>query len=297
MEAFNFIKRRHYPVIGGSPDYGKISTLIGESRAGKSAVAKKYLQEFPPSVGPCGMNRPVLYVMIPTDTERALLSAICNAMGMKPTLRMSNPVLWTNIESALPQQKVELLLFDEVNTVVADGKKQSVTFSLNIFRKLTDLCHINIVCIGLEETYQILASDPQIRGRGGLRCHVVRPYSWDNEEERRLFRLLCDEFDHRLPFDDRSNLASPWTAHRLFYSSRGGVIGQLSDFLFDAGSLALNEGATAIAVRHFAQVYEDLKGPGSTFNPWTCEDMSRAPKLEKANPFEGKSSREVLKKS
>lgn len=296
-DAFNFIKRRHYPVDGGLPDHGSLAVLIGESRAGKTAVAHMYAKEHTPSVGKVGMIYPVLYVSISIEGYRALLSEIANALGLKFSLRINNPTLQSMIFQALIDQKVELLIFDEVNTIIADGNRRTTSSTLNLFRKIVDQCQLNILCIGLEETYNILVEDPQITGRGGLHCHVVKPYSWNSPEEQTFFRLLCDEFDRRLPFDQRSKLASPWVAHRLFWSSRGGIVGRLNNFIFDAGCLAINDGAEAITVGHFAQVYEDMKAPGEVFNPWTCEDMSKAPKLGGKNRFDGRSPRDTFSKS
>jgi hypothetical protein len=277
-DAWNFLKRAHYPVDGGRPDFGCISTLVGESRAGKTSVATRYMQDHPPSVFDGGMAYPVLYVNIPIDGQRALLGFIADALGLKYSLRINNPTLLLKIMKALVDQKVELLIFDEVNTVVAADNKRALVYSLDLLRKLLDSCQLNIVCIGLSETYGLLASDPQITGRGGLPYQIVRPYTWENEEERKLFRLLCHEFDLRLPFNQRSNLQDNWFSHRLYYSSRGGIVGRLRDFLYSAGCLAINDGTEAVESRHFAEAYEKIKPWGQTFNPW-LHDLAQAPAL------------------
>jgi hypothetical protein len=276
-EAFAAIRRAHYPVIGGEPDYGSISVLAGESRAGKSYAARRYMKEFLPIVGEGGMSFPVLYVDIPIDGQRAMLESLADALALKFSLRVNTPGLVTMILKGLKQQKVELLILDEVNTIVHPSNKRGISYALNLFRKILNECRLNIVCIGLEETYDLLAADPQLTGRGGLPCEIVRPYSWASEEEQMLFRLLCDEFDRLLPFTNRSNLKSVWFAHRLFYSSKGGNIGRLKDFLYSAGCLAINDASEAVEVRHLAQAYERTKARGVEFNPWV-HDMENAPK-------------------
>jgi putative transposase len=203
-EASNAIRRTHYPVIGGEPDYGSITVLAGESRAGKSYAARRYMREFPPIMGEGGMSFPVLYADIPIDGQRAMLESMADALALKFSLHVNNHGLATMILKGLKQQKVELLILDEVNTIVYPGNKKGINYALTLFRKILNECRLNIVCIGLEETYDLLAADPQLTGRGGLPCVIIRPYSWESEEEQMLFRLLCDEFDRRLPFTNKS---------------------------------------------------------------------------------------------
>jgi Bacterial TniB protein len=295
-DAWQAIRRSHYPVDGGQPDYGSISVIAGESRAGKTSVALRYMKDHPPTITNDGMIYPVLYVNIPIDGQRALLGFIADALGIKYSLRINNPTLQMMILKGLRDQKVEMLIFDEVNTIYATENRRTVVYTLNLFRKIVDHCKLNIVCIGLEETYELLAADPQLTGRGGLPYQIVRPYSWDCEDERKLFRLLCDEFDRKLPFNQRSNLQSSWFAQRLFYSSKGGIIGRLSDFLYRAGCLAINDGSDAIEVRHFAEAYERIKERGTEYNPW-IHDPSLAPKEVSASVTRsGRSPRELFSK-
>jgi hypothetical protein len=295
-EAWNFIRRAHYPVEGGTNDFGCISALIGESRAGKTSVAKRYMDSYPPNVVEGGLTYPVIYVNIPIDGQRALLEFIADALAVKHTRRTNNPTLQSDILKALVEQKVELLIFDEVNTVVAPDNRRGISYTLNLLRKVLDHARLNIVCIGLEETYDLLVADPQITGRGGLPYLLVRPYSWDHDEERKLFRLLCHQFDKQLPFDEQAGLGSAWFAERLFYSSKGGIIGRLRDFVYSAGCIALNDGSETIKTNHFAQAYEFIKARGVDFNPWV-HDMSKAPKFEDVESrLAGKSPRDVFSK-
>lgn len=294
-DAWNAIRRAHYPVEGGTHDFGCISVLAGESRAGKTSIATRYMQGCPAVVTGGGVITPVVYVNIPIDGQRALLEFIAEALGIKYSLRVNNPTLLSMILKALTDQHVELLIFDELNTVVTTQNRRALPYTLNLLRKLLDHGRLNIVCIGLEETYDLLAADPQLTGRGGLPYQIVKPYSWDNEEERKLFRLLCHQFDKQLPFNRKSDLQSGWFAERLFYSSRGGIIGRLRDFIYSAGCLALNESSEAIGVEHFAQSYEHIKQRGVDFNPWVHE-MTNAPKWKCANSKSNKPLRDTFSK-
>ena len=278
-EAWSAIRRTHYPVEGGAPDHGSISLLAGESSVGKTYVVSRYAKDHPPFMVEGGMIFPAVRVDVPMEGRRGLLEAIAEALQVRHSLRINNPSLLGMVLKALVDHKVELLLFDEVQTVLDEKNRQMVSYMQHLLRKISNLGTLNVICIGLEETYDFMSADPQLSGRG-LNYTIVQPYSWENGEEQKLFRLLCDEFDRLLPFDRRSGLGAQWMAHRLFHVSEGNI-GRLKNFLFQAGCLAINEGTDMIEVGHFAIAYDRIKPRGVEFNPFV-HDMSVAPKREEA---------------
>jgi len=294
-EAWESIRRAHYPVVGGIPDFGSLSVMAGESRAGKSFVAERYVKDHPPIMTDSGMLFPVIRVDVPIDGQRALLESIAEALDLKFSLRINNQALLSMILGAAASQKVELILFDEVQTILSLETPKLVAFARHLFRKLLNMKTLNIICIGLEQTYTFMAADPQLTGRGGLPCEFVRPYSWESADEQKLFRLLCDEFDKRLPFNQRSNFKSVWFAQRLYHATKGNI-GRLSDIIFSAGCLAINDAADSIEVRHFVEVYDRRKSRQVEFNPFV-HDLALAPKAEpESTKLSGVSPRELFSK-
>lgn len=83
-----------------------------------------------------------------------------------------------------------MLLLDEFQEVFRDDNKRLLSFGRGLVRKILNLRTLNVICIGLVETYRLMQSDEQLTGRGGLPYRMLRPYSWDSEEERACFRLL-----------------------------------------------------------------------------------------------------------
>lgn len=293
QDAYKAISRCHYPVIGGNPDTGCISVLAGESRVGKTYVASQYAKSFPSLVNDGGMTFPVLRVDIPIDGKRGLLEAIADALHLKHSLRVNSPSLLGMILRALVDHKVELLIFDEVQTMLNADSRQMVSYARHLFRKISNLGTLNVLCIGLEETYDFMSADPQLAGRG-LSYTIVRPYSWDSEEERQLFRLLCDAFDSLLPFNQRSKLGTTGMAQRLYYASQGNI-GRLKNFIFAAGCIAINDAADSIEVSHFAMAYDYSKPRDVNFNPF-IHDMSTAPHEEPEKSREAKPVRDIFVK-
>jgi hypothetical protein len=282
-EASEGLAEFHYPVRGGLPSQGCVSVLVGDSRTGKTFATKRYAKEFPPTVGESSMIRPVAYVDMPMEGgggPRAILESIANALQLPFSLRVTNPALMNVIMRSLVDQKVELLLLDEFEQVFRENDKRLLGFGRGLIRKLLDLGTLSVVCIGLMPTYYLMQQDPQLTGRGGLPYRILRTYSWDNVEERSAFRLLCDEFDACLPFDERSNLGkSKDLAYRLYMATEGNI-GRLKSLIEAAGAIAINEDTGCIEQHHFAAAHEHRKLPGSTFN-WFIDNPADAPKTKR----------------
>jgi len=276
-EAYGAVRAFHYPVVGGEPDAGRVCVLAGDSRTGKTYALRRYSADHGAYQGAEGMIRPVVYADMPIDcSQRAVLEALAEPLNITNSRRMNNPALFTAILRALVSQEVRLLILDEFQEVFTTSKRGMIRIGQGLLRKILNLGTLNVVCAGLMDTYHQMTGDPQLTGRGGLPYKVLRPYEWEDVEERKLFRLLCDEIDEALPFREKAGLGTVALAHRLFFVTQG-IIGRLTDFVYAAGCLAINDGTDRIELRHFAQAWDMRKPFGTSFNPWT-DDMSLAPK-------------------
>lgn len=275
-EAFDAIKRFHMPVKGGRPDTGAVGVLAGESRTGKTFALEMYARSFPAIQGENGMIRPVVYVDMPSEGGfRSVLQAVADALNVPHTKSMDNGILNKLIQKALLSQQVQLLLLDEFQEVFDISKKAMIAHGRGFLRKILNLGSLNILCAGLLQTYEQMAGDPQLTGRGNLPYKIVRPYDWANDDDRQLFRLLCDSFDDKLPFAERSGLRREAIAQRLHWVSNGNI-GRLKTFIYQAGCLAINDASDRITLDHFAAAYDWTKPLGSKFHPFR-DDMSQAP--------------------
>ena len=300
LEAFDGLGEFHFPVKGGLPSAGRIGALYGDSRAGKTFATKRYAKQFPVLAGETGLIMPVVYADMPMEGgggARAILEALASALEIPLSLKMNNPALTNLILKSLVDRKVELLLLDEFEQVFRKTDGRLAGFGRGLIRKIANLGTLSIMCVGLEDTYDLLRKDPQVEGRGGLPYWYVRPYTWDSVEEQMEFRLLCDEFDRQLPFNNRSGLKTKELAYRLHWVTNGNI-GRLKGLIEAAGALAINEEASRIEVDHFAYAYERRKPPGTPFNPFR-DDMSKAPKPaadEKAGKIKSGTATQVFSK-
>lgn len=267
QQATKALSRFYMPVQGGIHSRGSICALIGPSRTGKSFAANDIVTAHLPRVGQDGVKRPVLLVDCPIEGgTRGILDSIADALGLTLSARMPNANLVNVILRELRRAEVEFVIFDEAQELFPERNKKILAFARGLLRKMLNLNQFNIACIGLPETYFIIAEDPQLFGRGGFEHKHLSPYDWNDPPDQKNFRALCHKFDVEMPFE-KSGFSAPDFAYRLFQAS-GGHIGHLKNYLIDASNRAIDDGSIQVELRHFADAYDARKRPGELFNPF-----------------------------
>lgn len=285
-EATTAISRFHMPVTGGAPDFGVLSILCGDTRTGKTFVLERYANRFPFSTNEKGVVRRVVYVDMPAECNnlRAVVEQIADALNVPYTYRMNTRALIGVVLRRLREQGVELLVLDEFQEAFDSTRKKTLKDVRSLLRKILNLRSLNVCVGGLVETYNLLATDKQLKGRGLLPHHLLRAYDWTNPADQKLFRLLCDSIDDRLPFREKSNLGTIALAQRLYWVTNG-VIGLLKDFIFAAACLAMNADADRIELHFFEEAWDVIKPIGQIFNPFV-DDIKDAPSEKVSVPSE-----------
>lgn len=170
------------------------------------------------------------------------------------------------MQRELLRSEVEFVIFDEAQELFPEKNKKVLSFARKLLRKMLNLQQFSILCIGLPETYSVIAEDSQLIGRGGLPYKRLRPYDWNQQDDQKHFRVLCHKFDEEMPFE-LSGFGSLEFSYRLFKASRG-CIGMLKSYMVAAGNLAIADGSPKVELAHFADAYDERKRPGETRNPF-----------------------------
>jgi hypothetical protein len=287
-DAITAVGGFHMPVEGGDPDFGVLTTLCGDTRTGKTFALERYAKRFPLSNGirrdgSRGVIRRVVYADMPIDCNlRGMAEQIADALNLGHSQRMNTRGLVGAVLLELKQQAVEFLILDEFQEAFDMNRKKTLRDARGFLRKILNLRSLNVCVGGLVETYNLLAADTQLKGRGLLPHHLLHAYEWDDQVDQKLFRLLCASIDDRLPFREESKLGSVALAQRLYWVTDG-VIGLLKEFIFAAACHAMNADADRIENKFLADAWDVRKPIGQTFNPF-LDDLKEAPGKKGTNP-------------
>lgn len=220
-----------YSAIGrpGGPQAGV--RLLAPSYAGKSTVARKYVQEVlergehPPG------TIPVAYAKLdPEGTLGSLATDILKALGAKRPETQTHVKRWERARRIMREKQVRLFLFDEFKRA-----GRSPTISSVIAGKLLDVIDDeegSCACafIGKAAAKSIFKATTDLGNRLDAPVHM-QPLIWASKADREAFTLFADAFDEALVAGGatavKSGLADPAVAEPLMEASNG-LIGQFS---------------------------------------------------------------------
>jgi SpoVK/Ycf46/Vps4 family AAA+-type ATPase len=253
-------------------DYGLSRHLlcVGPSGTGKSTLKKEMLAKYPNSMGSDRMHQPILSVDTPSrPTVRNMAEAMLIALN-EPFYSRGSAIEKTHrIFSLMRQQKVEMLIIDELQHFVDRGKPSDARDVSDWLKSVIDQTAVSCVLIGLQRCEEILAYNEQLRRRFSVRLELI-PFSIGSKEDLQGFASLVKMFDGMLGFPERLTLTTEFVK-TMFYATNG-IIDYVRKLLCGAAEIAIDDGSDRIEHHHFEQAFTDFiwhRGIGNLnpFNP------------------------------
>lgn len=178
----------------GVPD---CCSVVGDSRVGKSTIAKHYKRLYPDLHDKNGVIKPVLISIVPCPAFiGSLVVRLLKDLG-DPFYSKRDSV-GRNTErlyNLLIDCKVQLLILEEVQHLVDRDNHKLIRTSADWFKDLIENTHIPIAFMGLPESRNIFKENEQLNGRV-LRRNEIHPFEHGNKN----FRVVLNMLDNELPF-------------------------------------------------------------------------------------------------
>jgi hypothetical protein len=217
---------------GGSPF---ILPLLGDSRAGKSALLDDVKSHYAKTVSESGHPRVLLISMPSAASTEALASEIIRAiLGPVPIKGRTSDIL-QQAKDAMVRAGVVVLLIDEVNHLVEKRTTQKAQTKGNRnaadwLKELYDQCGISTIIGGLPHVGRLYFDNDQLENRG-LRPIRIEPYAWSCSTDQQEFRATIEAGiehlqDHGWTLDVELDQLT-----RILYLGGGGYVGKARDFL------------------------------------------------------------------
>lgn len=217
---------------GGTPF---VFPLLGDSRAGKTALLKDIETYFANQRSPSG-HQLVIFVPMPSAaSNEALAVRIINAIiGDIPVKGKVYQIL-DQARATMQGAGTQVLLIDETNHLVEKRSTEKAQTKENRqtadwFKELGDLAKISVVVTGLSHVCRMYSDNDQLQNRGlvGARIH---PYAWSVQKDREQFQKTIHAAmaflqEHGWTIDVPLDLLT-----RVTFLGGGGYIGKARDFL------------------------------------------------------------------
>jgi hypothetical protein len=207
--------------------------LVGETNAGKTMIANRFVQLHPACDHPDGEAAvvPVLRVQAPPGPDESrFYDSMCEALCAPYHPRERVATKQFQILRLLKHINLRMLIIDELHNILAGSMSKQRQF-LNVLKYLSNDLQIPLVGVGTHEALRAIQTDPQLANRF-IPVPVPR---W--QMGREFLRLLAS-FERVLPLRQPSRLIDERVARQLLIHSEGSL-GELAALLTTAAIYAI----------------------------------------------------------
>jgi hypothetical protein len=222
--------------------------IVGDTNAGKTMLANRFVQVHPASDNPVGdaVIVPVLVVQAPPGPdENRFYNTILEGLGAPYTPRERVAQKQVQVLRLLKHIGLRMLIIDEVHNVLSGPVTKQRQF-LHVLKYLGNDLQIPLVGVGIKEALRALQADPQLANR----FEPAALPRWRLDQE---FQRLLVSFERALPLRTASRLADEPLARKLLALSEGSL-GELTTLLSAAAVYAVTSGAERIDAEVLAAI-------------------------------------------
>jgi type II secretory pathway predicted ATPase ExeA len=222
--------------------------IVGETNAGKTMLANRFVQLHPADDNPDGDAAivPVLAIQAPPGPDESrFYNTILEALFAPYNPRERVAQKQVQVLRILKRISLRMLIIDEVHNVLTGPVTKQRQF-LNVLKYLGNDLQIPLVGLGTKEALRAVQADPQLASR-------FEPAALPRWRLDRDFQMLLASFEQVLPLREPSRLADKHLARKLLALSEGSL-GELSALLTNAAVYAVQSGAERIDQKVLAAV-------------------------------------------
>lgn len=228
--------------------------LVAQSGTGKSTALKYYEERFPRTETNRGTRIPVLRVDTPeSPTVKTLAEAVLVAMGDPASAKGTATAKTNRIVHFFKECGVELLFIDEFQHFY-DGQRASEAKRVSDWLKnLINKVGIPVILAGLPRSIAVVNANPQLRRRFGA-PHYMKPFGFDNQDEKLEFRGVLKGIQSRLPVPC-TDLSEANMAQRFYFASHG-LLDYVVKIIDDAVSRASPDSGKPLMQQEFEAAFK-----------------------------------------
>ncbi len=209
--------------------------LLGDSRAGKSAVLNDIEARFSEHVSPSGHRRVMKVPMpLPASLEAFAVCIIRKIIGDISVKGKAYEIL-NRARTLMEKAGVQVLLVDETNHIIEKRSTERAQSKENRqmadwFKVLGEHSGISVIVTGLSHVSRMYSDNDQLENRGLVGARI-NPYAWSVQADREQFQAtICTGLgllnDDGWTIDTQTDLFI-----RVAYLGGGGYIGKARDLL------------------------------------------------------------------
>ncbi len=248
---------RMQPILKEPP----CASLVGPKGCGKTTIAESFLARHPPIKSDHGIERPVVYCIVPpAATYSMLVSELLREMGDPRCYKGTITARTGRLREAFKRCKTRVLILDEINHFVyakdQDVLRDGADWLKNMIKHPDT--KLSVILVGLEDEFTAFVE----ANTGQLAhffpdSHRFAPYTWGpkvRDQDQDLY-IFLEQLEDLLPFDRRGYLANPDMAWRIYCASHG-TLRYIMKLIRRAGEIAIDAGMSQPDRQALAQAFD-----------------------------------------
>jgi hypothetical protein len=236
-----------------------VISIIGPSGASKSHVIKTYHEEFSAKEEwPIGKRRVIDFELSLDATKRQFQADALAALGDPDAEKGTEPVLRRRVTKLARAKATELAFTDEVQHFIESDTEKKAKSVADAMKKTVNSGTFALVLLGTEKASQIFDASEELAQRVTARF-ALRGARNDVPDDIDLFidflRTFRTEIEERSVIKSAKTLEAPETIG-LLLDQVGGRLGTTQRIMKASLRVALEQGATTLLPKHFAEAIE-----------------------------------------
>lgn len=193
----------------------------GSSGTGKSTLKTEIEKAYPKNLMVNPPQIPILIIDTPAiPTVKNVAESMLISLGDPLADKGSAINKTTRILNYLKLCNVQLLIFDELQHFIDQGKKNTPYQVSDWLKSLIDAANIPTVLMGLERSEQLLKINEQLRRRFNKRIYLLE-FKLDSENDYLVFAGVLKKILSLLPVNHELNIQNQEILQRIHYATNG----------------------------------------------------------------------------
>ena len=193
----------------------------GSSGTGKSTLKIEIEKAYPQNLNVNPPQIPILIIDTPAiPTVKNVAESMLVSLGDPLADKGSAISKTTRILNYLELCNVQLMIFDELQHFIDQGKKNTPYQVSDWLKSLIDAANIPTVLMGLERSEQLLKVNEQLRRRFNKRIYLFE-FKLDAENDYLIFTGVLKKILSLLPIPHELNIQNQELLQRIHYATNG----------------------------------------------------------------------------
>lgn len=200
---------------------------------------------------------PVIVVETPSfPTIKSLASEVLYSLGDPLYYKGTEVTMTIRAIKQMDELGVQMMIFEEMQNIIDQDSEKLLSKAATWLKRFINGSKRATVIMGLERVAKLFQYNEQLRRRF-TKSYVIKPFNGNDAQSRVYLIKFLKTLNKKFQFQDGLEIFSDEMPMRFYYASAG-LVGYMTNIIFEAERLAESTALRKITMGHLAQAYENM---------------------------------------